>query len=166
VDRDALGKVVRLDRPIAEAVGQHRRFGSLGQVTREEVHDGALARECGVGVLGEAVPPERGAHLLVVVERDRGTRVGVGEDLVEQVEPVAPHVELEQAAIALQPRPRDDPLVVLPDPDRPLVLPPLVLTEPPRDVADVPLRPHAEVAPLLEGEPVHRCDDLGSESHV
>ena len=107
-----------------------------------------------------------GAHLLVVVERGRGARVGVGEDLVEQVEPVAPHVELEQAAIALQPRPGDDTVAVLPDPDRPLVLPPFVLPEAPRDVAHVPLRPHAELAPLLEGELVHRCDDLGREPHV
>jgi acyl dehydratase len=41
-----------------------------------------------------------------------------------------------------------------------------VLAEPPGDVADVPRRAHAELAPLLEGELVHRCDDLRRESHV
>ena len=125
-----------------------------------------MTGELGVVVRGETVPQERRAHLGVVLEGDRGARVGVGEDLVEQVEPVAPDVELEQPAIALQPRPGDGPVAVLPDPDRPLVLAPLVLAEPPGDVADVPRRAHAEVAPLLEGELVHRCDDLGRESHV
>src|SRR5207248_7537726 len=110
----------------------------------------ALAVELGLVVRGEAVQQERRLHLLVVLERDRGAGAGVGEDLVEQVEPVAPHVELEQAAIALQPRPGDDTVAVLPDPDRPLVLPPYVLAEPPRDVADVPLRPPAEPASLPE----------------
>jgi len=156
--------------PVEAALEQERRVSdqieALAKVAREDVEDRALTRERGVVVRGKAVPQERRAHLLVVLERDRGAGAGLGEDLVEQVEAVAPHVELEQAAIALQPGPGDDTAVVLPDPDRPLVLPPFVLAEPPRDVADVPLRPHAELAPLLEGELVHRCDDLGRESHV
>jgi hypothetical protein len=80
----------------------------------------------------EAVPLERGPYLVVVLEGDGRTRVGVGEDLVEQVEPVAPDVELEQAAVALQPRPGNGAVAVLPDPDRPLVLAALVLAQPPR----------------------------------
>ena len=91
-----------------------------------------MAAGADVVVLGEAVPQERLAELLVVLECDRGARVGLGEDLVEQIEPVAADVELEQPAIALQPRPGDGSVAVLPDPDLPLVLPPLVLRGGPR----------------------------------
>jgi hypothetical protein len=73
------------------------------------------------------VPLERRPHLFVVLEGDCSAGIGVGEDLVEQVGPVAPEVELEQRAITLQPRPADGSLAVLPDADRPLVLAPLVL---------------------------------------
>jgi len=114
----------------------------------------------------EAVPQKSRLHLLVVLERDRSTRVGVRQDLVEQVEPVAAHVELQESALTFQPRPGDGAVTVLPEPDRPLVLPPFLRAEPPGDVADVPRRAHAEFAPLLEGELVHRCDDLWRESHV
>jgi hypothetical protein len=41
-----------------------------------------------------------------------------------------------------------------------------VLVQTPRDVADVPRRTRAEHSPLLEGELLHPCDDLGRESHV
>ena len=129
---DPLGEVVGLDRPVAEALRQRRQLGRLREVAREEVHDGALTGQRGLVVRGEAVPQERCLHLGVVLERDRGARVRVGQDLVEQIEPVAPDVELEEPAIPLQPRPGDGPVAVLPDADRPLVLPPLVLEAAPR----------------------------------
>ena len=74
---------------------------------------------------------------------------------------------LEDAPIALQPRPGDDAVAaVAPEPDRPLRLAPLVLAQPPRDVADVPRRAWAEQPLLLESELLHPCDDLWRESHV
>ena len=42
----------------------------------------------------------------------------------------------------------------------------LVLPQSPRHVADVPRRAVAELPPLTQSELVHRCDDLGRESHV
>src|SRR4249919_1979238 len=130
------------------------------------MHGRSLASEADAVVLGKAVPQQHLADLLVVLEGTRVVHARVGKDLVEQIEPVAANVVLEKPAVALQPRPGDRAVAVLPDPDRPLVLTPLVLEEPPGDVADMPWRAHAEVAPLLEGELVHRCDDLGRESHV
>ncbi len=52
-------------------------------------------------------------HLLVVHEGADAARVRLGEDLVEQVQPVAADIELEQPPIALQPRPGDGPVAVL-----------------------------------------------------
>ena len=77
--------------------------------------------------LGGVHPRAAADPSFVVLEGDRSAGLRVGEDLVEQVGPVAPEVELEQRAIALQPRPADDSLAVLPDADRPLVLASLVL---------------------------------------
>jgi hypothetical protein len=76
-------------------------------------------------------------------------------------------VVLEEAAVALQPRPSDDAITaVKPEPERPLRLAPFVLAQPPRHVADVPGRAWAEQPPLLEGELLHPCHDLRREAHV
>jgi hypothetical protein len=76
-------------------------------------------------------------------------------------------VVLEKAAVALQPRPSDDAVcAVAPEPERPLQLAPIVLAQPPRNVADVPGRAGAEQPLLLKGELLHACDDLRRESHV
>ena len=75
-------------------------------------------------------------------------------------------VVLEDPAVALEPRPGDDPAAVPPEPERPLGLAPLVLAQAPRDVADVPLRTGAQHTTLLESELVHPCDDLRRGSHV
>ena len=110
---------------------------------------------------------EDGARLLVVLERDCFLRVRLVEDLVEQVPVLGMEVVLEEAAVALQPRPSDDAIAaVAPEPERPLRLALLVLAQPPRDVADVPRRAWAEQPPLLAGKLLHPCDDLRRESHV
>jgi hypothetical protein len=41
-----------------------------------------------------------------------------------------------------------------------------MLTQAPRDVADVPRRSWPEQPPLLEGELLHPCDDFWRKSHV
>ena len=84
---DALGEVIRLDSAVAEAIRQRRRLGSVRQVPCEEVHERAVAGHPRLVVRREAVPQKSRLHLLVVLERDRSTRVGVRQDLVEQVEP-------------------------------------------------------------------------------
>ena len=154
VDRDALGEVAGLDRAVAEAVGQRRQLGRLGELARVEV------RADSPGSL-EAVPRERGPHLRVVLERERGARVRLVEDLVEQLEPVARGrraraCPVRPSATTRRRRGRPSSQSRI----RPLVLAPLVLAQAPGDVADVPRRARAEQAPLLERELLHRCDDL------
>ena len=72
----------------------------------------------------------------------------------------------EQAAVALEPRPRDDAVAVAPEPERLLGIAPLVLAQAPRNITDVPGCPPPEQPPLLEGELLHPFDDLRRESHV
>ena len=107
------------------------------------------------------------ARLLVVLQRDRFLRVGLVEEFVEQVTVIRMDVVLEEAAVALQPRPGDDAIAtVAPQLERPFRVAPLVLAQPPRDVADVPRRAWAEQPPLLEGELSHPFNDLRCRSHV
>jgi hypothetical protein len=158
VDRDALGEVLRLDRAVPEAVGQGRRRGCVGHLAVVEVDRAAGRRE--------PVTSEGRARLLVVLRSDCFLRVRLIEDLVEQVMVIGMDVVLEEAAVALQPRPCDDAIAtVAPQPERPFRLAPLVLAQTPGDVADVPRCACAEQPPLLEGELSHPFDDLRCRSH-
>jgi hypothetical protein len=115
----------------------------------------------------EAVAGEDEQRLLVVLGSDGFVRVGLVEDLVEQVLVLGVEVVLEQVTVALQPRPGDDAVaIVAPEPESPLRLAPLVLAQPPRDVADVPRRARAEQPLLLERELLHARDDLRRQPHV
>ncbi len=137
---------------------QRHRWRLLRELPHEEVQPLAGAHE--------AVARERGTEVDVVLEREGRARLRLGEDLVEQVAPVVADVDLELARRALQPRPRDDPVAIAPQSERPLGLAAFMLPEPPRDVPDVPRRARPEQTPLLESELLHPCDDLRCESHV
>src|SRR5207248_2539221 len=100
----------------------------------------------------------------VVFEPEGSTRRGLREDLVQEVTPVGTDVELE--LLALEPRPGDDAIAVLPESELPLVLAAFVLVQTPGDVADVPRRARAEQPALLDRQLLHPCDDLRGESHV
>ena len=132
MDRDALGEVAGLDRAQPEALRQWSRCRGVGYVARVEVDRAGRPRV--------SVPRECSAHGLVVLERSRSSRVRDVEDLVEEMQMLRVDVVLEDPAVALEPRPGDDPAAVPPEPERPLGLAPLVLAQAPRDVADVPLR--------------------------
>jgi hypothetical protein len=160
MDRHALGEILGVDSSVAKAVREMRRRWRFGDVAVVE-----MDRPGGLRV---AVTGEDRTCLVVVLERDRLLRVRLVEDLVEQVSVLGMEVVLEQAAVALEPRPRDDAVAVAPEPERPLGLAPLVLAQPPRNVTDVPGRPRPEQPPLLEGECelLHPFDDLRRESRV
>jgi hypothetical protein len=107
--------------------------------------------------LRETVPRERRPPLGVVLVRERDARGRLGEDLVKQVQVLRMDIVLESvAAVLLQPRPRDDAPILDPKADLPLLLPALVLTQAPRDIADMPGRARPEQPPLLECELLHR----------
>ena len=158
MDRDALGEVGGLYGAAAEAVGHRQELRRILEVTHVVVD-----RPSG---LREAVTCDGRARLVVVLDHDRHIRVRLVEDLVEQVRVLGMNVQLEDAAVALQPRPRDDAVAVAPEADLPLVLAALVLPQAPGNVAHVPRRTEPAQAPLLESELLHPCDDLRCESHV
>ena len=100
---------------------------------------------------------ERCPPPVVVLVRERAAGCRFREDLIKQMQVLRMNVVLEPvAAVLLQPRPSDDAPILDPETNLPLRLPAFVLTQPPRDVADMPGRAGPEQPPLLECELLHR----------
>src|SRR5205085_10025469 len=116
----------------AKAVRQRPRLGRLGQLVRMEAERALRPRE--------SITRKGCTRLSVVLERGHRACLRFVQDRVQKVEMFAVDVVLEDPTVALQPRPRDDAPTVLPETERPLRLAALVLSQSPRDVADVPRR--------------------------